>query len=101
MQHARAQTVRLPFSSTSYFLSQLASQQRTWYTSGGRKKATRLLNEQTVCLYQSLNSDTLEYLKLLHCTEQVKKKVNYLVIHAVLIKAGSFGVYELKATKSR
>ena len=30
-----------------------------------------------------------------------KKKVNYLVIHAVLIKAGSFGGYELKATKSR
>ena len=101
MQHARAQTVRLPFSSTSYFLSQLASQQRMWYTSGGRKKATRLLNEQTVCLYQSLSSDTLEYLRLLHCTEQVKKKVNYLVIHAVLIKAGSFRRYELKATKSR
>ena len=30
-----------------------------------------------------------------------EKKVNYLVIHAVLIKAGSFREHELKATKSR
>ena len=30
-----------------------------------------------------------------------EKKVNYLVIHVVLIKADSFRGYELKATKSR